>query len=171
MCCGQENLSVDGKLKWLVMLLKFQVFLILQEKKAAELAPSTNSIRRVIGPSSTIVLFLEDVGLVSLFNPRPIRLIHTPTFLPFCRWPDSFRLISTPNIQIVFLDIRHHEKSMPLRHAPICTNIVVANPMFLSTVFNVTKLFMLHFLLLQHIEILVTIGQIWLNTTRILFQN
>lgn len=49
---------------------------ILQEKKAAELAPSSNSIRWNLGPTSSIVSFSEDVGLPSFFSSGPCRLAH-----------------------------------------------------------------------------------------------
>lgn len=133
------------------MSLESQVFLILQEKKAAELAPSTNSIRWNLGHSGSVVSFSEDVGLPSFFSTGPCRLVHTFTFLLFCMW-HGFHLsclkvsftffISgglTSNVEILFLDIHHHEKSVLLRHAPTRTSIVMANPMFLSAVFNVTK--------------------------------
>jgi INO80 complex subunit B len=44
-----------------------------EEKKAAELAPSTNSIRWNLGPSGSIVSFSEDVGLPSFFSTGPCR--------------------------------------------------------------------------------------------------
>ena len=56
----------------------------------------------------------------------------------------------TSNIQIMFLGIHHHEKSVLLRRAPTLTSIVIANPKFLSAVLNVTKHFILLFLLLQY---------------------
>lgn len=46
-----------------------------QEKKAAELAPSSNSIRWNFGPSGTVVSFAEDVGLPSFFNSGPSRSV------------------------------------------------------------------------------------------------
>lgn len=46
---------------------------IQQEKKAAELAPSSNSIRWHLGPTSSIVSFSEDVGLPSFFSSGPCR--------------------------------------------------------------------------------------------------
>jgi len=60
-----------------------QAFLILQEKKAAELAPSTNSIRWNLGPSGSIVSFSEDVGLPSFFSSGPCRLVHAYSLLLF----------------------------------------------------------------------------------------
>jgi INO80 complex subunit B len=44
-----------------------------EEKKAAELAPSTNSIRWNLGPSGSVVSFSEDVGLPSFFSSGPCR--------------------------------------------------------------------------------------------------
>ncbi|KAG0602994.1 hypothetical protein M758_10G057400 [Ceratodon purpureus] len=44
-----------------------------EEKKAAELAPSINSIRWILRPTGSIVSFSEDVGLPSFFNSGPIR--------------------------------------------------------------------------------------------------
>lgn len=48
---------------------------LFQEKKAAELAPSSNSIRWNFGPSGTVVSFAEDVGLPSFFNSGPSRSV------------------------------------------------------------------------------------------------
>lgn len=50
-----------------------------QEKKAAELAPSSNSIRWNFGPSGTVVSFAEDVGLPSFFNSGPSMSVHFGT--------------------------------------------------------------------------------------------
>lgn len=54
---------------------------LFQEKKAAELAPSSNSIRWNFGPSGTVVSFAEDVGLPSFFNSGPSRSVLFVTLI------------------------------------------------------------------------------------------
>jgi hypothetical protein len=48
------------------------VLLLYQEKKAAELAPATNSIRWVIGANGTVVSFSQDLELPTIFS-GPVR--------------------------------------------------------------------------------------------------
>lgn len=64
---------------WTMLWMAWEVLMVsaflFQEKKAAELAPSSNSIRWNFGPSGTVVSFAEDVGLPSFFNSGPSRSV------------------------------------------------------------------------------------------------
>ena len=45
----------------------------IQEKAANALALASSTIRYVMGPNGTTVTFPDDMGLPSLFDPKPCR--------------------------------------------------------------------------------------------------
>jgi hypothetical protein len=87
-------------------------FLVLQEKKMAELVAANNSIRWSLGPSGTVVSFAEDVGLPNFFNTGP------------CRYPPPREKCSAPLCSNTY-KYRDSKSKVPLCSLE-CYNVVHA---------------------------------------------
>lgn len=58
--------------------LGFTLYLVMQEKAANAAISLSKCVRTVMGPSGTVVTFPEDMGLPSIFDPKPSRYDNQP---------------------------------------------------------------------------------------------
>lgn len=56
----------------------FCCIILLQERAANALTIASNTVRLIMGPTGTTVTFSEDIGLPSIFDPKPKRYDPPP---------------------------------------------------------------------------------------------
>ncbi|KAK9161741.1 hypothetical protein Syun_008082 [Stephania yunnanensis] len=96
---------------------------IAQDKAANATVLASNSIRWIMGPSGTVVVFPIDMNLPSIFNSKPCRSESPP--------------IHSRDLTIPLL-----AKPVLVLHARIHTSIAIPNQSFLSAAFSATRPYM-----------------------------
>lgn len=110
----------------------------IQEKAANALALASSTIRWVMGPTGTTVIFPDDMGLPSLFDSKPCRWFILLDTCACCLFADDD----------VFLNLLWYENSVILlgvrivlvHRVPIHTSIGILSRSFLFAVFGATRL-------------------------------
>lgn len=127
------------------VLMRINIYLM-QGRAAKSSTLGSNTIRWVLGPTGTVVIFSDDLGLPKIFNSVPCRYkiiffltVYLMVFFPAYKFQNVYVL---NNMMLRFPVILHLVKSVLVQIVQMLTNIVIPNRTFHSAVSIATRQYM-----------------------------